>query len=121
MDRIGFQPNLHNIKEMLAGLIIILVVAVVIVTVLLTFVWRAYGRPLAQAQNALEVVNYVDASRIAVRDGIKHEQALTNAEALTKLNTQQLRDMRRFIEMNRVALAATETRGELAKSVMDAV
>lgn len=60
-------------------------------------------------------------THIAVRDGIKHEQALTNAEASTKLNTQQLRDMRQFIEMSRVALAETETRDDLAKSVMDAV
>jgi len=106
---------------MLAVLVIILVVTVIIVAVLLALFWRAYGKPLARAQNALEVVNYLDAYRIAVRDGIKHEQALTNAEASTKLNTQQLRDMRQFIEMNRVALAATETRDDLAKSVMDAV
>lgn len=106
---------------MLPVLIIILVVAITIVTVVLTLFWRAYGRPLARAQNALEVVNYLDAYRMEVRDGIRHEQALTNAEASTKLNPQQLRDMRQFIEMNRIALAATETKDELAKLVMGAV
>lgn len=103
---------------LLAVIIIIVVVVAVIIVAVLSFLSRAYVAPVARAQNALEVVNYLDAYRVAVRQGITHEQALANAQASTNLNQQQLKDMGQFIDMNRAALAATNSRDEIAKMVM---
>lgn len=102
---------------MLAVLIIVVVVMAVIIIALLS---RAYVTPVVRAQNALEVVNYLDAYRIAVRQGIPHEQALANAQSSANLNHQQLKDMTQFIDMNRAALAATNSRDEIAEMVMGA-
>ena len=102
-------------------LVIIVVVAVAIIIIsFLVFISRSYVMPVARAQNVLEVVNYLDAYRIAVRQGIPHEQALASAEASANLNRQQSTDMRQFIDMNRAALAATNNRDEIAKMVMGA-
>jgi hypothetical protein len=80
----------------------------------------AYVRPVARARNVLELVNYLDAYRVAVRQGVAHEEAVANAAASANLNQQQLKDMGQFIEMNCAALAATESRNEIAKLVVGA-
>jgi hypothetical protein len=98
--------------------VIIIVVVAVIIIALLSFLSRAYVKPVVRAQNALAVVNYLDAYRVAIRQGIPHEQALSNAQASANLNQQQLKDMGRFIDMNRAALAATNSRDEIAEMVM---
>lgn len=104
----------------LLAVIIIIVLVVAAIIIALRFLSRAYVKPVARAQNALEVVNYLDAYRVAVRQGIPHEQALANAQASANLNQQQLKDMRQFIDMNRAALVATNSRDEIAKIVMGA-
>jgi len=105
---------------MLTVIIIVVVVVVAIIIALLWFLTIAYVRPVARAQNVLELINYLDAYRVAVRQGVAHEQAVANAAASANLNKQQLKDMGQFIAMNRAALAATESRDEIAKLVMGA-
>jgi hypothetical protein len=96
----------------------LIVITAVIIIGVVVFLSRAYITPVARAQNAVEVINYLDAYRVAVREGVEHEQALASARSSVSLNKKQVKDVRRFVDLNRAALAATESRDDLAKRLM---